>query len=366
MAILHVFNPDHDIALASDLRNFTAPHAGRQLRNDMGFFAALWIEDNAISDDFSVNASQEHLVLVDNVRQATVAWSRLRNRIGRPSCTFVDSAMLQQIHISEVKPWGWNKSLRTSLIRHGIEEKVLPSESALEQYRNLSHRRVAMALLAELQCTGTVGEAFVCDDVASVSNYLDKYGKIVVKAPWSSSGRGVHFVDRLRFSASHFQGWLNNIILQQGSVMVEPLYNKVLDFAMEFYADGRGRTEYRGLSLFHTKNGFYTGNVIATEAAKTSFLCRYVTEDSLLRVRNMIIDKLDVAPYQGPFGVDMMVCASEPGKRSEFLLHPCVEINLRRTMGHVALSLSGDDDEQRRVMRIVYDGKKYKLNIRKL
>lgn len=32
MAKLHIFNPEHDIALASNLSNFTAPHAGRQLR----------------------------------------------------------------------------------------------------------------------------------------------------------------------------------------------------------------------------------------------------------------------------------------------------------------------------------------------
>ena len=33
---LHVFNPEHDIALASNLSNFTAPHAGRQLRAPCG------------------------------------------------------------------------------------------------------------------------------------------------------------------------------------------------------------------------------------------------------------------------------------------------------------------------------------------
>ena len=37
---IHVFNPEHDIALASNLANFTAPHAGRQLRADLGFLPA--------------------------------------------------------------------------------------------------------------------------------------------------------------------------------------------------------------------------------------------------------------------------------------------------------------------------------------
>ena len=42
---LHIFNPEHDIALASNLSNFTAPHAGRQLRHDLGFLPEVWAEE---------------------------------------------------------------------------------------------------------------------------------------------------------------------------------------------------------------------------------------------------------------------------------------------------------------------------------
>ena len=47
-------------------------------------------------------------------------------------------------------------------------------------------------------------------------------------------------------------------------------------------------------------------------------------------------------------------------------LHPCVENNLRRTMGHVALSISPTDDDIRGVMRVIYDRDHYKLKINKL
>ena len=47
-------------------------------------------------------------------------------------------------------------------------------------------------------------------------------------------------------------------------------------------------------------------------------------------------------------------------------LHPCVEINLRRTMGHVALSLSPTDDDIVRVMRIDYSENNYLLKINRL
>ena len=56
--------------------------------------------------------------------------------------------------------------------------------------------------------------------------------------------------------------------------------------------------------------------------------------------------------YDGPFGVDMMVVAKSDGDC--FLLNPCVEVNLRRTMGHVALSLTPTRMQPIRVMRVVH------------
>ena len=34
---LHVFNPDHDIALAVNMEQFTEPNAARELRADLGY-----------------------------------------------------------------------------------------------------------------------------------------------------------------------------------------------------------------------------------------------------------------------------------------------------------------------------------------
>ena len=79
--------------------------------------------------------------------------------------------------------------------------------------------------------------------------------------------------------------------------------------------------------------------------------------------------------YTGPFGVDMMIVAGKELSQlstlnsqlsSSFLLHPCVELNLRRTMGHVALSLAPQDDDIIRVMRIEYLGNKYQMKIQKM
>jgi hypothetical protein len=163
--------------------------------------------------------------------------------------------------------------------------------------------------------------------------------------------------------------------------MVEPYYKRVKDFGMEFVSDGCGKVTFLGLSLFHTANGAYTGNIIATEATKREILSRYLP----LKLLDAVVQKICVElgkmfndRYCGPFGVDMMVVRypqssletnhvqqnCEPCTMNYALsLHPCVEINLRRTMGHAALALSPTDDDIRRVMRIDYANNVYKLRI---
>lgn len=353
---LHIFNPEHDIALASGLSNFTAPHAGRQLRHDLGFLPSLW-------------AANDDAVLVDDIATAESAYRKLRvsvQRYGRTlplKCHFVSSdKSLRELQHATLSPWGWDFALRALLLRRGMHAQ-LPSEAAVETIRQLSHRRTAVWLLPQLRIEGTVGESFECDSLEHVAQRTASYPKTILKAPWSSSGRGLRFVEHGK-DTPNLTPWVHNLLAGQGSVMVEPYYNKVKDFGMEFMSDGKGRADYLGLSLFHTENGAYTGNILATEIVKRGYLTRYVSDLLLRSVQERICSILGTFfrdKYQGPFGVDMMVVANGDG----FLLHPCVEINLRRTMGHVALTLSPEDDDIQRVMRIEYANDNYKLLIRK-
>ena len=158
--------------------------------------------------------------------------------------------------------------------------------------------------------------------------------------------------------------------------MVEPYYHKVKDFAMEFSSDGEGTLTFEGLSLFHTQNGAYTGNLLLTGREALSRLSHFVDPALLTAVRARITETLGPllsGRYRGPVGVDMMVCSAQSGAEDSPeprtpLLHPCVEVNLRRTMGHVALALerrlnAADDDEVSHVMRIAYSEDNYKLTI---
>ena len=85
---LHIFNPEHDIALAANQECFTAPHAGRRLRTDLGFIPAFW-------------ASEGDMVLVDDVEAAIEARRHLR-KFGN-DVVFVTAADLKNFTLDDVK-----------------------------------------------------------------------------------------------------------------------------------------------------------------------------------------------------------------------------------------------------------------------
>ena len=343
---LLVFNPEHDLALAANLSNFTAPHAGRQLRTDLGYIPAIW----AAADD---------RVLVENVEDAERRFLRL---IRRPFGRYIDRDQIRRYDFSAVDVWGWDLAIRAYLLRWGVEAVVMPTVTQIDAIRQLSHRRHAMQLLESLQMPGTIGCASETDQMDIIADRLHRGEHLVVKAPWSSSGRGVRFMEG--DMNIYDKGWVRHVIEKQGSVMVEPYYNKVKDFGMEFVSDGKGLVSYVGLSLFQTSNGAYTGNILASEDEKEHMISRYISVDLLKAIRQKICTLMGVLlkdRYAGAFGIDMMVVRRDDG--DGFLLHPCVEINLRRTMGHVAISLTEHCSGLPKLMRIEYNSNVYKIRI---
>ncbi len=347
---LHIFNPEHDIALAYDNKYFTAPHAGRQLRNDLEYLPALWTKGG----DY---------VLVENVTSAQQHARRLLRY--SEQVHFVSRSDIESLsdQISEVSPWGWDSAIKFQLQQIGVKDTLLPDDKTLADIRRLSNRKFSSRVLKELQSSLTntflLGEATYIDNMPELESLLQETGKAVIKAPWSSSGRGVRYIDTVLDAA--LTNWTKNVIKSQGGIMIEPYYNKVKDFGMEFYADSEG-IHYAGLSLFHTVNGAYVGNSLADESEKLSALSAYIPEDFLGKVAQNLEQLLTShlkGIYTGALGVDMMIVAANEG----FKLHPVVEINLRHTMGHVALTLSAQKVFHDRMMRIDYDGSHYHLHI---
>lgn len=365
---IRIFNPEHDIALASGQERFTAPHAGRQLRSDLSFLPALWSEDGDV-------------VVVDDIDAAGTLYAKCRSA-RKPTvefCTFEQLPKLmedvkdEEVH---VEPWGWDAAIRFQFAKAGVEKSLLPDRKVIDEVRRLSNRKITVELLPELRRgieSDTCGEAVYIADYDDFTALLLKRKNLVVKAPWSSSGRGIRYFMEgtdAPTTRDNANSWVRNVIAQQGGVMIEPLYAKVKDFALEFQSGDDGRIMYKGLSLFNTLKAAYTGNLLATENEKREIVSQYVKlnllDDVIQRLENLLSACLKDITDSLPnicLGVDMMIVAKEDGEG--FLLHPCVEVNLRRTMGHVALALSPANNENMSMMAVTYEGKKYRLKIKR-
>lgn len=337
---LHIFNPEHDIALASNMEQFTAPHAGRQLRSDLGFIPALWAEEG----DF---------VLVDDIDQAEDKLRHLsKYRKQQVNVEFITKAQLRyqqennaefDVINSTFMPWGWDRAIAHQL---GIQKSNFYILH-LDEIRRISSRQWAAEHLQH--------DVDYVEDVNVLMAKVAERRRCVLKSPWSSSGRGVKFIDLDNQPLD--ERWAASIIKKQGGVMLEPYYKKVKDFGMEFVAKSDGTIEYLGLSLFHTVKGAYSGNVLANEEMKESMLSNYIALEEAEAMRKRILQVMEPALkgiYQGPFGVDLMVVDNHL---------EIAELNLRRTMGHVALSISPEASSPVSVMHVEYDGSRYHLRV---
>lgn len=357
---IRIFNPDHDLALAANQERFTPPHAGRQLRNDLSFLPALWSDDGDIVVVEDVDSAYSALQNVKKVKTPDVEF-----------CTFDQLAHVAQqsgAFLHAIDAWGWDKALRFQFRKSGVPERLLPTKEQIEEVRRLSNRRITTDMLFSLRdgLEGhTCGESTYVTDKEGFGVILLKQRNIVAKAPWSSSGRGVrYFFDGK--ATENACNWTANTIRNQGGIMVEPIYNKVKDFGAEFVRNFDGTVHFLGLSLFETRSGAYTGSLLAPEEAKREIISRFINldlfDEILLRLERELSSVL--APLGNLsicLGVDMMIVAKK--EDDGFLVNPCVEVNLRRTMGLVALDISSKINCRQGFMSVSYDNKKYHLRV---
>ena len=287
---LHIFNPENDMALASGLPGYTPPANIRAYRRQHWELPRQWAAPDDIVWDGEENLA--HLF-----RDVAVA--------------------------PEICPWGWSPALVHELELAGVPRYFMPDREHLEKLRLLSSR----CSTVQVQCTLGL-DAACCRSLADVLACLSQWNDVIMKSPWSSSGKGLMQTDN-----PNWQGWVARVLRQQGCVVVERLLERMQDFAMEFWMNG-GRAEYLGLNVFLTDaHGHFVENIVGTEQEKESFVSSLLTDSqSLVGIRQWYLEHLpQIAPwYEGPVGVDMLVT-------SDGSLHPCIEINWRMTMGMAAV-----------------------------
>lgn len=330
---LYLFNPDNDLALGNNSVYYQAPASALKMAADLAVLPG-WI------------ASHDHAMVIVPDKDAVVAW--MNDLALQPQVEWGTMADGLEF-IDEICPWGWNGALVRMLKEKCASAALLPTDNELARLRHLSSRLRAVEVLSTLSVIrGTCGVSHICTSLDDVESLLlpgveqEEWNteRMLLKAPWSGSGKGLRWICGGMFDEKT-RNWCRRVLAAQQAVVVEPYYQKVQDFAMEFWADGTGNVSFLGYSLFRTDaNGAYKGNVLLSDGRIEAEITRWIPMEVLRTARQELLLQLMATlqkDYRGFLGVDMMVCsfAEEPCYR----LHPCVEINLRTNMGVVAHTL---------------------------
>jgi len=171
-------------------------------------------------------------------------------------------------------------------------------------------------------------------EIAKSENDVD----FLIKAPYSSSGRGLLRLPKGRIAQSEEQ-IIGGMLKKQQQVSIEKFLDKVLDFSMHFEINAPQNAVFIGYSIFYTNpKGVWQRSLLANQDVMREIITKYVKNDLLEKIKTEILSILNrmYSPYyQGNIGIDMMIY----NDKGVFRLHPCVEINMRKSMGFVALKI---------------------------
>ena len=291
---IYIFNPEHDLCIANGDENFVPP------RSAVGF-------------------AKENINLSEHLR--------------RPN--------KQRRHII---PWGWNHSLKKRLINEGIDPATLPSEDELQFIRTHSRREFALDVHSRIshEDSQVIGPDYriVATSVSEIEAFISANGSAVLKSPLSGSGKGIRFV-REKLSESD-RGWCMRTLDKLGSVIVERRFDIIKECAMLFECHHEG-IDFIGYSLFESRNGAYSKNILASNEDIEDKIAEYIPRDTLIAIREalraILADTL-VGHYEGFLGVDQIIC-----QINSPVFIPVSEINLRMTMGLIARNQYDQFDE---------------------
>ena len=316
---LYIFNPWHDMALANFTPYYKVSAKILRMSHDLSFLPAWYAPDDALIHVADCSTVETFRSLVASFK------------------VFSSERFVSDTVSCEIRPWGWSPALVHMLSVGGADIFFLLDSASLDKIRYLSGRQRCVEVLSQLSSVdGVCGETFCCSKLEEVRMHLEANGSLILKAPWSGSGRGLYRVCRQSWNAN-VEGWISRILRTQGCVMAEPIYNKVCDFAMEFYSSPEGTVSFAGYSLFETDDfGNYKQNILMCDSGIEEHLLSFGIQTATLHdVRERLLEIFSgmvSGYYTGYFGVDMMIC----NQNGEILVHPCVEINMRMNMGVVS------------------------------
>lgn len=241
---------------------------------------------------------------------------------------------------------GVSRDAKRQFQEAGLPSDCLPTDQYISWIRELSNRRLAIEANGALTKESGIiapNNPRVYTDLSDID--ITGGDDCLLKRPWSSSGRGIFPTSALK--DDELKRLAQGIIRRQGSVIVEDALSKVADMSALFHSDG-SNIRHHAWSIFQTSSdGRYMGSIVAPQAdimsyMQTSHIYYGDTEIDFADMERMLTEILsDIisTDYRGWIGIDMLAYHSDCASH-QLQLAPCIEVNLRMTMGVAASMLS--------------------------
>ena len=190
------------MALASGSPYYMAPASAKKMARDLATLPAWYADEGG--DILLAEVGQMEWMRKECPFPMAVGW------ILKPDAAY-----------GSITPWGWSPALLHRLRGDGVPE--LLSDGQMDTIRVLSGRKTAVELLPKLRMEGTTGESFWLTSVDEMLARSSIYNKVLLKAPWSGSGKGIQPLAGM--PDDNLKGWAKRIIATQGGVVCEPFYD---------------------------------------------------------------------------------------------------------------------------------------------
>lgn len=320
---LFCYNIGSEISQAfNNQQSYTPSATVRCLRRDLAFLPA-WITE--YSDHSFVLCPEE--AIPDKPPFLSYP---LCNTISEEVLANKFNGNIVRLHLNGTEP-GYTRSLIKKFPSIGFQETN--ANINVETLRSFYDRSLSVCYLSE-NCPCFTPS--IIENSSDLSLFLSKSGKDnVIKQSYTSSGRGI-----LRYNRDELIRNIKKGIIKYPFI-IEPLYKKIADWATEFTIEGDKHpiVKYLGLSHFRCNQFKYSHNIIMNQTILHEQLIDRIGEDTFQKTINeqkLFLEKKVAKEYRGDVGIDMMIVSDD---LNNLTLHPCVEINVRSTMGHYAIRL---------------------------
>ena len=336
-ANIYLFNPTCEYAIANGTVSWQPNRILQKMEADLATLPLFFAQpnDKVVVQQLPTEGYLEHLQKVGFQPPGFILKENL-------NATKIDYP------INKLLPWGWSPAAHKlfSPIKANCSTKFKASPVFNWQavYKDLYSKKFARGIQKEI-VTRFPSKHFIdysqlteiCTTRANFEYYIKKWDKLMVKAPWSSSGRGLQ---PIRFAPIHPKVWdkILAMVREQGYAIVEPYLDKVIDLAFQFKLE-KGKASYVGISNFRTDyKGKYDGNSLNGLPDTLEEEVKTFIEKIPRLVINPLIEILETSPlalhFEGYFGVDTLIYKDETGTLK---VNPCLEINVRYNMGLLSL-----------------------------